>query len=390
VNLQSHFSAVLHYDLPWNPNRLEQREGRIDRYGQTAPKVKSYLLYGQDNPVDGAVLEVLIRKAVQIHKTLGITVPVPMDSATVSEAVFESLFEKATSAQQLSLLDLLESSESPVAQIHQSWDRAVEREQANRTRFAQRSIKPTEVEQELVESDQILGDEKDVERFVLSACERLNGSVIKKKNAWLLHPPQSLTALLGAQPRTVAFTTPIPEGVEYVGRNHPLVEGLARHLLEDALENVNNPTAARCGVTVTDAVEKPTILLLLRLRHLLESPLHPSLLAEECLVAGFTGPPSNPLWLSSESAMELMQQAEPVGDIPPARKLLEMDELLRHIGELEKELRQIAQERSLALSQSHRRVRAITKSGKIRVKPQLPMDILGIYILQPGKRRTKG
>ncbi|MFM7372762.1 MAG: C-terminal helicase domain-containing protein, partial [Sphaerospermopsis kisseleviana] len=57
INLQSHFSAVIHYDLPWNPNRLEQREGRIDRYGQIATQVKSCLLYGQDNPVDGAVLE---------------------------------------------------------------------------------------------------------------------------------------------------------------------------------------------------------------------------------------------------------------------------------------------------------------------------------------------
>lgn len=71
VNLQTHFSAVIHYDLPWNPNRLEQREGRIDRYGQTATKVKACLLYGRDNPVDGAVLDVLIRKAVQIHKSLG-------------------------------------------------------------------------------------------------------------------------------------------------------------------------------------------------------------------------------------------------------------------------------------------------------------------------------
>jgi superfamily II DNA/RNA helicase len=34
VNLQEKFTAVLHYDLPWNPNRLEQREGRIHRYGQ--------------------------------------------------------------------------------------------------------------------------------------------------------------------------------------------------------------------------------------------------------------------------------------------------------------------------------------------------------------------
>ena len=36
INLQKYFTAVLHYDLPWNPNRLEQREGRVDRYGQNA------------------------------------------------------------------------------------------------------------------------------------------------------------------------------------------------------------------------------------------------------------------------------------------------------------------------------------------------------------------
>ena len=34
INFQEHFTAVLHYDLPWNPNRFEQREGRVDRYGQ--------------------------------------------------------------------------------------------------------------------------------------------------------------------------------------------------------------------------------------------------------------------------------------------------------------------------------------------------------------------
>ncbi|XGB38631.1 MAG: hypothetical protein LVT47_09795 [Cyanobacteria bacterium LVE1205-1] len=43
VNLQEHFSAVLHYDLPWNPNRLEQRGGRVDYYGQKALKVKCAL-----------------------------------------------------------------------------------------------------------------------------------------------------------------------------------------------------------------------------------------------------------------------------------------------------------------------------------------------------------
>ena len=36
IDLQDGFNAVVHYDLPWNPNRLEQREGRVDRFGQTA------------------------------------------------------------------------------------------------------------------------------------------------------------------------------------------------------------------------------------------------------------------------------------------------------------------------------------------------------------------
>jgi superfamily II DNA or RNA helicase len=387
VNLQKYFNAVIHYDLPWNPNRLEQREGRIDRYGQTAPLVKTYLLYGQDNPVDGAVLEVLIRKAVQIHKTLGITVPVPIESATVTEAVFKSLFDRVPEAKQLSLLDLHDSEESSIAQVHKRWDRAVERERRSRTCFAQHSIKPAEVEQALAESDQILGNEEDVERFVKAACERNCSSLAEKKQGWLLpSPPQFLKAVLGDKPRLICFSAPPPEGVEYVGRNHPLVEGLARHLLENALENESNSVAARCGFTVTDVVDKRTTLLLLRLRHLLESPKHQSLLAEECFVAGFTGSPSDPLWLSVEEAMALLQATEPVGDIPLAMKRLEVAELLGRIGELEGELQQIAQRRSHVLSQSHRRVRAITQEGQVRVKPQLPMDILGILVLQPSRK----
>ena len=51
LSLQDGFNAVVHYDLPWNPNRLEQREGRVDRFGQTSPKVKAVLIYGQDNPL---------------------------------------------------------------------------------------------------------------------------------------------------------------------------------------------------------------------------------------------------------------------------------------------------------------------------------------------------
>lgn len=112
------------------------------------------------------------------------------------------------------------------------------------------------------------------------------------------------------------------------------------------------------------------------------------MLAEECAVVGFTGPPSNPIWLTSEDAKSLLEQANPVGDAPLGIKRGEIEEFLSKITEIESDLELFARERSHSLSQSHRRVRAITQEGQIQVKPQLPMDILGVYILQPGKIRN--
>jgi superfamily II DNA or RNA helicase len=42
IDLQNHCSNLIHYEIPWNPNRLEQRNGRIDRHGQKAPVVNIY------------------------------------------------------------------------------------------------------------------------------------------------------------------------------------------------------------------------------------------------------------------------------------------------------------------------------------------------------------
>jgi ERCC4-related helicase len=41
-DLQRHCHRLIHYEIPWNPNRLEQRNGRIDRHGQRAPEVNVY------------------------------------------------------------------------------------------------------------------------------------------------------------------------------------------------------------------------------------------------------------------------------------------------------------------------------------------------------------
>ena len=42
LDLQNHCSKLIHYEIPWNPNRLEQRNGRIDRHGQKAREVEIF------------------------------------------------------------------------------------------------------------------------------------------------------------------------------------------------------------------------------------------------------------------------------------------------------------------------------------------------------------
>jgi len=47
IDLQNHCSRLIHYEIPWNPNRMEQRNGRIDRHGQRAKEVLVYHFVGQ-------------------------------------------------------------------------------------------------------------------------------------------------------------------------------------------------------------------------------------------------------------------------------------------------------------------------------------------------------
>jgi SNF2 family DNA or RNA helicase len=70
INLQSQCHDLIHIDLPWNPSRLEQRNGRIDRKLQPSKIVTCrYFLYAQ-RPED-IVLGALVRKTDLIHRQLG-------------------------------------------------------------------------------------------------------------------------------------------------------------------------------------------------------------------------------------------------------------------------------------------------------------------------------
>ena len=70
LNFQAHCTDLFHFDLPWNPGRIEQRNGRIDRKLQPAEEVRCHY-FALPQRKEDRVLQVLVRKTATIKKELG-------------------------------------------------------------------------------------------------------------------------------------------------------------------------------------------------------------------------------------------------------------------------------------------------------------------------------
>jgi SNF2 family DNA or RNA helicase len=75
VNLQNNCADLFHFDVPWNPSRLEQRNGRIDRKLQRSPEVRCHYFVYEQRPED-RVLKALVQKTKTIRRELGSLAPV--------------------------------------------------------------------------------------------------------------------------------------------------------------------------------------------------------------------------------------------------------------------------------------------------------------------------
>lgn len=70
LNLQAHCWNLFHFDVPWNPSRMEQRNGRIDRKLQNNTEVYCHYFVYQQRPED-RILAALVRKTEVIKRELG-------------------------------------------------------------------------------------------------------------------------------------------------------------------------------------------------------------------------------------------------------------------------------------------------------------------------------
>jgi superfamily II DNA or RNA helicase len=387
INLQGLFDAVIHYDLNWNPTRHQQREGRVDRFGQQSETVWSVMMFGQNSSIDGAVIEVITSKARRIAKETGVAVPVPEDSASVSAALMQAMLLKSKRPGAQGLLDF----GAAAARAETVWRDAEEGVKKNRAIYAQNALRPDEVLPEWQRLRTLTGGPDEVARFTRRALTRVNAPLGKEADHWRVHYdrlPQRLAERLDARgmtgTRVITFADDPRPDVQHVGRVHPLVATLAETMAEGALDpNGSDRTAplGRAGAWRTRAVGRLTTVLLLRLRFTLVTSGRRTLLAEEATALAFA---ADDRVASGAEALTLLE-AEASGNLEPTVIARQVDRALAALYKHEAAIRTYAAERGAALGHDHDRVKAATRGegATTEVSPVLPADVIGLYVLVP-------
>jgi hypothetical protein len=401
VNLQHHFNAVVHYDLAWNPTRHEQREGRVDRFGQRSADIRVVTIYGSDNDIDGRVLDVLIRKHREIRKSTGISVPVPDEtSAAVTDAVVGWLLrrDKAAGSQQ-ALFDLGEVTGQQALDLDAEWNSTAERERRSRSRYAQGSIHPDDVAREVTATRAALGSDDEIQSFTRTALRALGGDLTGAADGDFTITTatlpaglrDSIAAVAGERPRIAFRPAPgVPRGEAALTRTDPIVGAVAHFVLSAALDKgmpARYRPARRCGVIRTSAVTRRTTVLLVRYRFQLILPGRHGdrpLVSEDARVLGFEGPPGSPDWLPDETAAALLAarpDANTATEFAQAAIRRVLDGLPQVMPELARRGAGFADD----LREAHRRVRRSADQAVrgITVTAQGDADILGTYVYLP-------
>lgn len=201
--------VVINYDLPWNPMKLEQRIGRVDRIGQL--KVVRALNFVMEDTIECRVREVLEEKLSVILQEFGVDKTGDVLDSMEAGDIFDGIYVEA----------LLHPDK-----ITDKVQRAIKaiQEEANHAR-AQQSLFDDPVALEPTEAQSIqdipLGEW--IENMTVSYLAAHNGSIRRRDGTIEIQWPNE------TENRVVAFPTKkadVPSGVEVLSLEHPRIRGL--------------------------------------------------------------------------------------------------------------------------------------------------------------------
>lgn len=387
INLQEQFTAVLHYDLPWNPNRIEQREGRVDRFGQAAPTVKTYVLYGENNEMDLFILEVLIRKVRDIQRSTGVSIIIGENSKSIMSEAAQRLLrsDRKQGGKQQQLFQETEEV------ITNELELARKRGENIRSIFAHETVDPNTIKADLEQVDEAIGDLESLAHFVSSTVQQLGGVCQPDgQNGYTLQPdnlPAHIRACFKQQgPVKISFASPTPKGYTYIGRNHKFTELLCQFLIALSFEpKPNYGKIARVCEIQTDSVAAKTVLVMFRVRNVIkEVNASRESIAEEMYLWGYQSIASGIEVLDFVTAKNLLIQSKSLSNLSRDRQQHNIAEELQRFATMKAHFMDLANLRADQLVAAHARFKELVGGRRYeKATPVLPPDIMGIYLLMP-------
>lgn len=407
INLQDKFNAVLHYDLPWNPNRLEQREGRVDRYGQPGwidnnnvyhNTIDVKVLFGEDNPMDVVVLKIIIEKIQRIQSSSGVSISLADNNRSVMDKVLKEVLLNPENAHNRFTKQLkidfgnTEELDQLDVEITNEIELAKEKAEKIHSIFAHESIAFEDIQKDLNEVDEAIGDVETLESFVISAAKLLGADFQKTTDGYIfkkMNMDDWLAAELGSGDNiNISFLSPTPLGHRYIGRNHRFVEQICHRIIANSLDKkLQGKKAARAAVFRTDSVAIQTTLIQFRVRNVIrEVGKKNEIVTEEMFLWGYRHANVGIEVLDIEESKALLRNAIAF-DISRERQEIIFEKELEHFKKLHPDFIEVVAKRSNELVESHSKFAKYIGAKRFEaVTPVLPPDILGVYVLIPNPK----
>ena len=362
---------------------------RVDRFGQPAELVRSIMMFSPDSAIDGAVLDVILRKAVDIRKATGVTVPLPDERGPVTDALMAAMMLRRGDTRQLAL-DLRLHDGIQAMDIR--WRDVSEKERRSRTRFAQNAMRPQEVAPEWKKAGELLGSPDAARSFIERAMSSFGVPLERRKSVLVAHVHALETGLrerlqqqeLSGSVR-IAPSEPAPSGTLLLTRAHPLTATVAEALVEASLdpESLSGLGIGRVGAWPTPAVEQVTRVALLRIRFKLtiHARKERMLLAEEAALVAL----HDDTIVASGEVVRRLLDIPANADLAPGARNRFVDQARNCLpGLINGPLARFARERAEELATDHAKLRtAAGGAARASVQGVQPPDIIGLFVLLP-------
>ena len=290
MNLQHYAAQLIHYELPWNPNRLEQRNGRIDRYGQKRMKEVAIRTMVMEDSLEAHILKVLVEKADRIRQDHGFSPPFFGDDVSVLDLIQDQGLDVTIGQTKLdNFLDGISKVQTE-SEVKPYSDESIEQIKGD-SFYGHTDIEIKDVHERMRKTHQLVGSPEELKQFVLYSLKLLRSEVQERVDGSYfitITEPRLKRGLNKTKDLLATFDPELGldnQDMDVIVLGHPLVRNLIETIKD--ISYTSPEFYGRNACVKTSAIPRQTYLYHYLVRYAVQTT--PSSIIEELLPIGIMG-----------------------------------------------------------------------------------------------------